>query len=95
MLTNYAAARIEENDPVTAEYDVFITPELHEQLYLLQFPTREREAPYNEQTKNKPLEMRIKPKAGFVEMDVPIATEFYYNQAKAKAWGDALNKAKF
>ena len=50
--------------------------------------------PYNEQAKNRPLEMRIKPKAGFVEIDVPIATEFHYNQSKAKTWGDALNKAK-
>ncbi len=88
------AARLIEDDPVIAEYDIFITPELEERLYILQFPTRARDSPYNEAQKNKPLEMRIKPQTGFIELDVPINTEIYYNRAKAKSWGEALDKAK-
>ena len=38
--------------------------------------------------------MRIKPQTGFIELDVPINTEIYYNRAKAKTWGEALDKAK-
>jgi DNA-directed RNA polymerase-3 subunit RPC5 len=83
-----------DDDELAEEYDVFMTPELEEKLYLLQFPTREREKPYNEETRNKPLEMRIKPQTGHVEMDVPISTEFYYDETKARAWGEALSKSK-
>lgn len=38
--------------------------------------------------------MRVKPNTGFVEIDVPISTEFYYNRQRAKQWGKALNKSK-
>lgn len=50
--------------------------------------------PYNEQARNKPLEMRIKQDTGFVEIDVPISTDFYYNRQRAKQWGKALDKSK-
>lgn len=38
--------------------------------------------------------MRIKPLTGFVEIDVPISTDFYYNRQRAKQWGKALGKSK-
>lgn len=37
--------------------------------------------------------MRLKPTSGFVEIDVPISTQFHYNHSKAKAWGEALQKS--
>lgn len=83
----------DDDDPVTAEYSVYITPPQLEKLYLLQFPTRDREMPYNERQRNTPLNMRMKPQTGFVEMDVPISAHFHYNRNKAKAWGEALQKS--
>lgn len=38
--------------------------------------------------------MRIKPESGFLEMDIPISTDFYYDREKAGAWGAALAKSK-
>lgn len=79
---------------MTVEYDVFITPKLAEQLYLLQFPLRSREMPYNAESRNTPLELRLKPTTGFIEMDVPLNTQMYYDRAKADIWGEALAKSK-
>lgn len=79
---------------MTTEYDVYITPSLAEQLYLLQFPTRGREQPYTAMYGNQPGEMRIKPGSGFIEMDVPLNTQMFYDTEKATEWGEALAKSK-
>lgn len=103
-----------EDDPVTAEYDVYITspfpasttsttkpnskptpnkPEPSQSLYLLQFPTRDRENPYNAQFGTCPTSVRLKPSSGYLEVDVPINPTFNYDRTRAKEWGSALNKA--
>ena len=86
----------EDDDPVTAEYDVYITPQMaaSTSLYLLQFPTREREQPYNDANDNAPLELRMKPKSGFLEMEVPLNHHINFDQGKAETWGSALAKTK-
>ncbi|KAL2356792.1 DNA-directed RNA polymerase III subunit Rpc5 [Cryomyces antarcticus] len=83
-----------DDDPVTAEYDVFITPDLEEQIYLLQYPNRGYKQPYNEAAFQKPLDMRIKPKAGFIEMDVPMHVWANFDKKKGVEWGEAMRKAK-
>jgi len=103
----------EDDDPVTAEYDVYITspfpsstttskptskptPNNHEpsqSLYFLQFPTRDRETPYNAQSGTCPTSVRLKPTSGYLEVDVPINPSFNYDRTRAKEWGSALNKA--
>lgn len=83
-----------EEDPVVAEYDVFITPEMAEQVYLLQYPNRDRGLPYNDGTRMKPLEMRIKPKAGFIELDVPMHVHTNFDKRKGITWGEAVREAK-
>ncbi|KAF2083688.1 hypothetical protein K490DRAFT_69574 [Saccharata proteae CBS 121410] len=83
-----------EEDPVTAEYDVYITPELEEQIYLLQYPNRGREQPYNDRNNAKPLEMRLKPESGFIEMDVPMNVYANYDRRKGVTWGEAILKAQ-
>lgn len=50
--------------------------------------------PYNTESRNTPLEMRLKPTTGFIEMDVPLNTQMYYDSAKADDWGEALAKSK-
>lgn len=76
------------------EFDVYITPKLSEQLYLLQFPNRARNKPYNEDCKNKPSELRIKPQTGFIEMDVPLNTQVFYDKPRGAEYGQALSKSK-
>jgi DNA-directed RNA polymerase-3 subunit RPC5 len=85
---------LDDDDPVIAEYDVYITPEMAEQIFLLQYPNRSREQPYNARSNNEPVEIRMKPETGFVEMDIKTTTEINYDKAKGAAWGEALHTAK-
>jgi DNA-directed RNA polymerase-3 subunit RPC5 len=71
-----------------------VSSEAETSLYLLQFPTRDREGAYTHSKGNEPLGIRIKPNSHFLELDVPINQSFYYDHNKAKVWGSALNKAK-
>lgn len=50
--------------------------------------------PYNAASGAPPLELRLKPNTGFLELDVPISSAFYYDKPRAKEWGSALAKAK-
>ncbi|EOD48254.1 putative dna-directed rna polymerase iii complex subunit rpc37 protein [Neofusicoccum parvum UCRNP2] len=88
------AAVDHDDDPVTAEYDVFITPELEEQIYLLQYPNRGRDQPYNERYNSKPVEVRMKPNTGFIEVDVPMNVHANYDKRKGVKWGEAMRKAQ-
>lgn len=89
-----ARLHAEDEDPVTAEYDVFITPDLAEKIYLLQYPIRNREQPYNDRHGAMPTEMRIKPGAGFMEMDVEMNASVNFNKRQGLVWGDAMRKAQ-
>lgn len=79
---------------MVAEYDIFITPELEDELYLLQYPIRNRAQAYNERNSSRPIEMRLKKKSGFMEMDVEMNTDFNFNKAQGLVWGKAMQKAK-
>jgi DNA-directed RNA polymerase-3 subunit RPC5 len=85
----------DEDDPIVAEYDVYITPESDEHIYLLQYPNRERGRPYNEENKSAPTELRIKPKTGFLEVDVDFGIyHHYFDRTKGVTWGDSVDTAK-
>ncbi|TID26039.1 putative dna-directed rna polymerase iii complex subunit rpc37 [Venturia nashicola] len=83
-----------EDDPVIAEYDVYITPELQEQVYLLQFPNRDREQPYNFRHGAQPVEMRMKPKTNFMELDIATNVASNFDKSKGMLWGSAIKTAK-
>lgn len=85
---------VDDDDPVKAEYDVFITPKLAQDIYLLQYPNRERKYPYNERQGTKPTELRIKPKSGFIEVDIPLNVHDRFDKAKGTRWGNDLRKSK-
>lgn len=72
-----------------AEYDVFLTPPIQEHIYLLQYPNRPRNRPYNNQYGATPHEMRIKPNSGFLEVDVKLSTQHNFNKYLGLKWGDA------
>ncbi|KAL9088959.1 MAG: hypothetical protein Q9165_006016 [Trypethelium subeluteriae] len=89
-----AAISVEDNDPVKAEYEVYITPELGAQIYLLQYPNVFPDEPYTAERGRQPEAVRIKPKSGFIEVEIPVSTEQYFNKEKGIEFGQSLRKAK-
>lgn len=81
-----------DEDPVVREYDIFMTEELAESLYLFQYPVRSKTKPYNKAQSSCPVDARWKPKAGLVEVDVPVNTAINFDQEKGRIWGDVLRK---
>jgi hypothetical protein len=59
-----------DDDPIVKSFDVFVSDQLKEHIYLLQYPIRNPEEPYSDEY--KPSEARIKPQEGLLEVDVPI-----------------------
>jgi DNA-directed RNA polymerase-3 subunit RPC5 len=95
-MTEPTAMDIEEDDdPVVAEYDVFITPEVAEQqLYVLQYLNRPPDQPFTKATQSQPAELRLKQASGFVEVDIPIDIHQNYNRPAGVRWGESLRKTK-
>ena len=60
---------------------------------LLQFPFREDGEEYRAAYGNKPLELRIKPKNGIVELDIPMNTNLHYNKEEGLKYGQALRNS--
>ncbi|KAI1805892.1 hypothetical protein F4811DRAFT_551320 [Daldinia bambusicola] len=80
-------------DPIIASYDVYANPQLPEnrKLLVLQHPNRQGpvRAPYRQIS-----EVRVKSKAGFVEVDVPISYGHAdYDREKGLRWGSALARS--
>jgi hypothetical protein len=87
----------DEDDPVIASYDVYISGlSPHHgidtsKLYLLQYPShRLRSKPYNAARSQAPTALRLKPEAGFVEVDVPLLTKENYNEISGERFGKAI-----
>lgn len=87
------ASAYDDDDPVVAEYDVFFSEELAEKVMLFQYPNRDRAQPLTEANHAKPLGLRMKPKAGMVEVDVPMNLYENFNREKAVRWGEAIRKS--
>jgi DNA-directed RNA polymerase-3 subunit RPC5 len=85
---------VEDDDPVVAEYDVYITPEMEQQLYLLQYLNRPAELPLTKANASEPSEVRIKKQSGFIEVDVPLDIHRNYNRVAGVRFGEALRKTK-
>ncbi|KAI5249307.1 hypothetical protein E4T43_00926 [Aureobasidium subglaciale] len=88
------AEDMEDDDPVIAEYNVFITPRQLEQIYLLQYPNRNRSQAYNDRNGARPVDFRLKPQAGFMEMDIGMNPSANFNKFQSLVWGDAIRKSK-
>lgn len=59
-----------DDDPTVRTYDIFMSDQLKEHIYLLQYPIRNPEDSYCDEY--SPSEARIKPNEGVLEVDVPI-----------------------
>jgi DNA-directed RNA polymerase-3 subunit RPC5 len=77
---------------VVAEYDIYITSSSNP-LYLLQYPNRKSSKPYTSAQSSSPSELRIKPKSGFIELDIPRQTDPLFDKVKGITWGDSMRLA--
>lgn len=86
----------DEYDPIVSSYDIYIKPRATQQrqFVVMQFPNRDSSQPYNESNGTAPLAIRMKPKAGMFEMDVPVDPWHNYDREKGVIMGDALNKSE-
>lgn len=77
----------EEDDPITASYQVFINPALPygRRLLVLQQPNRTDDAP-----RPPPTELRLKANTGMVEVDMPLDNSVAYDREKGLKWGRTL-----
>jgi DNA-directed RNA polymerase-3 subunit RPC5 len=67
---------------------------MEEQIFLLQYPNRPRTRPYNNTFGATPRNMRIKPNAGYLEVDVKLNTDHNFNKYMGLKWGDASQTSK-
>ncbi|EDQ86070.1 uncharacterized protein MONBRDRAFT_34021 [Monosiga brevicollis MX1] len=82
----------DDDDPVIAELNVFVSTALQEQLYLYQYPMRSALRPFVSGDGN--LESRFRPKAQAVELKVPIEPDNnpHYDFPKGEELADLANE---
>ncbi|KAK2800121.1 hypothetical protein FQN51_006362, partial [Onygenales sp. PD_10] len=80
-------------DPIIASYSIYIT-DSQIRRFLLQYPDRQSTQPYNATNAQKPTELRLKPRTGLVEVDVPVNTSVNYDERKGLRYGNALRKSR-
>ncbi|KAJ5102007.1 hypothetical protein NUU61_004229 [Penicillium alfredii] len=82
-----------DDDPVVSSYDVFLTDSQISR-YVFQYLDRPQSNPYNDRAGQKPVELRMKPRTGLVEVDVPISTRANYDVSKGLRYGEAMKKSR-
>ncbi|KAH7312417.1 Sin-like protein conserved region-domain-containing protein [Stachybotrys elegans] len=77
----------EDDDPITATYNVFLNPALPHgrRLLVMQHPNRTDKYP-----RPAPTELRLKARSGMVEVDVPVDHSVAYDREKGLKWGRTL-----
>jgi DNA-directed RNA polymerase-3 subunit RPC5 len=85
---------IEFRDAKSAQYKVFWNKPQQKRVLVLQFPNRKNSDALKQATSSKPLELRIKPGSGLVEVDIPIQIDKCYNRYKGVQFGKALKTSK-
>ncbi|KAL8844745.1 MAG: hypothetical protein Q9176_000845 [Flavoplaca citrina] len=79
--------------PDLANYTMLYNQEPGTRALLLRFPNRKPDQPYNARTGQKPLEIRIKPKYGHIEVDVPVLVDQHWDVEKAIEYQHAMQKS--
>ena len=75
------------------KYDLFVNPST-KRVLLLQYPNRDPREVYCDATGHKPIEIRIKPRSGIVEVDIPMTTRENFDREKGVDFGVALKKSQ-
>lgn len=78
---------------IAEKYKLLINPS-KKRIMLLQYPNREPGQAYCDETGQKPLELRIKPKCGLVEVDIPMNVHSNFGKEKGLEYGAALRKSR-
>lgn len=78
---------------VVAEYDMYLNKP-GKRLMLLQYPNRDPGQSYSDKMGQKPLELRIKPKCGLVEVDIPLSIYTNFDKQKGIQYGEAMRKSR-
>ncbi|PON27094.1 hypothetical protein TGAM01_v204043 [Trichoderma gamsii] len=80
----------EDDDPITASYQVFLNPSLPlgRRLLVLQHPNRTDNTP-----RPPPTELRLKEHSGMVEVDIPQDNTTAYDREKGLKWGRTLQNS--
>ena len=79
--------------PILKQYRLFINPTKMRTM-LVQYPNRELGQEYREANGQKPLELRIKPKCGVVEVDIPLNIHVNFDKAKGIEYGQAMRNSR-
>ena len=79
---------------VVNKYRLFINKPTGKRAMLLQYPNREVGQEYRASSGNKPSEIRIKPKCGLVEVDIPVDIHVNYDKEKGVEYGEAMRKSR-
>lgn len=79
---------------IVTQYRLYINKPMGKRAMLIQYPNREVGQEYRAATGNKPLEIRIKPKCGLVEVDIPVDVHVNYNEEKGVEYGEAMRKSQ-
>ena len=78
---------------IVKQYKVFMN-ESKKRTLLVQYPNREVGGEYRAANGQKPLELRIKPKTGVVEIDVPMEIHANYDKEKGIEYGEAMRDSR-
>lgn len=81
------------NLSIKERYKLYSNPS-KKRVLLLQYPNRQGNQLYCDDHGQKPLEIRIKPKSGLVEVDAPINVDDSFDQERGLDFGDALRKSR-
>ena len=79
---------------IVSKYRLFMNKPTSKRTMLIQYPNRRIGQEYRAASGNKPLEIRIKPKCGLVEVDIPINIHENYDKEKGVEYGEALRKSR-
>ena len=83
-----------DDDPVEKEWAVCMNPGSHNRhTVVLRYPHRNSGNPYLDRNSQQPLEIRIKPKSGLVEVDIPLPVhQKTYDRHRGIQYGEAMGK---
>ena len=79
---------------VVTKYSLLINKPVGKRAMLMQYPNRRIGQEYRAASGTKPLQIRIKPKCGLVEVDIPVNVHENYDKEKGVDYGGAMRKSR-
>ena len=86
------AKSADEMGQIVEQYRLLLNPQPRKHLLLFKYPNRDPGQLYSDEYGNRPAELRIKPKSGLVEVDIPMIVSENFDKEKGLKYGAALRK---